>query len=182
MIERDGVTLERRAPQDATPAMPQATQPQPAAVSEPEIDDAPFVPEVPEQPVSAPRMPSIEDFPAPGQAEYRAHKAEQGGEDQSRRPGFFERIASGLGRRDDDGLEGLHEAQDPAPAPAPAPIQEAAPRAPESEFAKPARPAQYESQVAHAPRRVAAGAAAAPARSEADDEYEIPAFLRRQSN
>ncbi|MCB1479598.1 MAG: cell division protein FtsZ, partial [Rhodobiaceae bacterium] len=179
-VEHAGVTLERRAPQAATPAMPQP-RPEPAPVAEePAIEaDEAFIPEAAERPVSTPRMPSIEDFPAPGQAEYRAHQAEQRGEPaaQHRRPGLFERITSGLTRREDDGLDGMDDmAHGQAEAP------RAAAPAPASEYAKRPRPVQHESQVTHAPRRMVAGSAAPQAHVEADDEYEIPAFLRRQSN
>ena len=141
--------------------------------------DEALIPEMAERPVSAPRMPSIEDFPAPAQAEFRAHQAEQRGEPagQQRRPGLFERITSGLTRREDDGLDGIGEMEqhEPAAPQAAAPVHA-------SEYAKRPRPAQHESQVAHAPRRMVAGSAASQPHADADDEYEIPAFLRRQSN
>ena len=179
-VEHGGVTLERRAPQTATPAIPQPRHEHAPVAEEPAIAaDEAFIPEMAERPVSAPRMPSIEDFPAPAQAEFRAHKAEQRGEPagQQRRPGLFERITSGLTRREDDGLDGIGEMEqhEPAAPQAAAPVHA-------SEYAKRPRPAQHESQVAHAPRRMVAGSAASQPHADADDEYEIPAFLRRQSN
>ena len=53
-----------------------------------------------------------------------------------------------------------------------------------SDYAKPQqRPAHHEPQVAHAPRRQPAGQPMQQPRAESeDDQYEIPAFLRRQAN
>ncbi|MCC0017057.1 MAG: cell division protein FtsZ [Rhodobiaceae bacterium] len=181
-VEHAGVTLERRAPQAATPAMPQPMpEPEPIMESVEYTDDA-FLPDEADHPVSAPRMPSIEDFPAPAQAEYRAHHGERQNDagERHRRPGFFERIASGLTRREDDGLDGYAQPEEPAPMPR---MQAARPQQ-ASDYAKPQqRPAHHEPQVAHAPRRQPAGQPMQQPRAESeDDQYEIPAFLRRQAN
>jgi len=148
-----------------------------------------FVPPVADQPERrAPRMPQIEDFPLIAQKELRAKTAptgapapRQGGRaedeghhphhDERRRPGLLQRIASvGLGRR---------EESDDSEAIEPPSVVAAQPVEPVSEYAKrPQRPAQpeqprHQPQVANAPRR-------GPAVDE--DQYDIPAFLRRQAN
>jgi cell division protein FtsZ len=164
------------------PAAP-PTMPAPAAEAHAAADshagyDAAFVPPTAMQPDRRqPRMPKIEDFPLIAQKEMRAkgapaeHGEHHGGHDDHRRPGLLRRLASvGLGRRDDSDDS---EAIEP-----PVPVAETA-QEPISEYArKPQRPAQPE-QPRHAPQ-----VANAPRRGPAidDDQYEIPAFLRRQAN
>jgi len=167
-----GVQISRMEPPAAAP-MPAE---EPAAPQAPAEMAETFVPPVASRPeVSQPRMPQIEDFPLIAQKEMRAREAGGAVPHESRRPGLFQRLASvGLGRRDDSGETESAEPHAAEPHAAEAPV---------SEFAKrPARPAQPEQappapqhapQVANAPRRPAA---------LDDDQYEIPAFLRRQAN
>ena len=148
-----------------------APEPEP----EPEIPaETAFIPPVAEQPVeSLPQMPRIEEFPMPAREVYEQHQRAQAGEEPvagAKRPNLFERLAQvGLGRRDAD-EDGYQDRGDPNFAP-----REVAPDLPGAmqEFAKPPRPAKHQPQVANAPRR--------PQAAE-EDQYEIPAFLRRQSS
>ena len=154
----------------------------------------PYIPPVAEQPVANPRMPRMEDFPPIAQREMRAqatrtqevaaqaepaqtHVEDDHGDD--RRPmGLLRRLASGLSRH--------VEHEDVAPE---APVQPrmAAPAAPQPQM----RPAPRMPQMAPAsrPQMGASGqldaTGRAPARPQAhseEDQLEIPAFLRRQSN
>ena len=154
----------------------------------------PYIPPVAEQPVANPRMPRMEDFPPIAQREMRAqatrtqevaaqaepaqtHVEDDHGDD--RRPmGLLRRLASGLSRH--------VEHEDVAPE---APVQPrmAAPAAPQPQM----RPAPRMPQMAPAPRPQMGASGQldatgrAPARPQAhseEDQLEIPAFLRRQSN
>ena len=127
-----------------------------------------FIPPQPERPMNRtpPRMPTFEELPLPGQAEYRARQAEGEHEHpEKRRMSLLQRLAAvGLGRREDDEFEGR---------PAEAPVM---PRAPRTEprgpdMAKPAPP----------PNVGMRGRAMPPPPGE-DDQLDIPAFLRRQAN
>ncbi|WP_436637877.1 cell division protein FtsZ [Microbaculum sp. FT89] len=171
MAARDpGVQISRMEP-PAAPAM----QPVEAPVAEDTHAGYgdPFVPPVASHPERRqPRMPRIEDFPLIAQKEMRA-KSGSGdhGAHESRRPGLLQRLASvGLGRREDSEESGT--VQQPMVVPH-------ADEEPVSEYARrPQRPAHPEQpkhapQVANAPRRPS---------SIDDDQYEIPAFLRRQAN
>ncbi len=134
----------------------------------------------------APRLPRVEDFPLVAQREMRAHglvpEEEQHAADPARRkPGLLGRLAQNFGRRED--VEGEAPAAQRQPAPQPAPQQ------PVSEFAKaPRQPQPQQPQAerapAPAPQRHAPQVANAPRRPAAveEDQYEIPAFLRRQAN
>ncbi|MCT8972583.1 cell division protein FtsZ [Microbaculum marinisediminis] len=171
MAARDhGVQISRMEP-PAAPAMPPAEAPM-AEDTHAGYGD-PFVPPVASHPERRQaRMPRIEDFPLIAQKEMRA-KSGSGdhGAHESRRPGLLQRLASvGLGRRE--------ESDDSAPVQPPMVVSHAT-EEPVSEYARrPQRPAHPEQpkhapQVANAPRRPS---------SIDDDQYEIPAFLRRQAN
>ena len=152
-------------------------EPQPA----PEHYQGHFMPPVPELPIRAPRMPTIDELPIPGQNQLRAQRGQTGAEAQTpdtKRRTLLDRLAAfGLSRQ---------EEPQAAPAPVPAPRQEmSAPMAPRmpapsqvhAEYAKrPAapsqRPVQPESQARMTPQ----------VRNTEEDQLEIPAFLRRQSN
>ncbi len=162
---------------------PAAMRPIPAA---PVVESAPepvvqqpqpssFVPPRAEEPVRAPRMPRIEDLPMVAQrvVESQATGAASSYPVEKKRATLMERLAqAGFGRRSE-----REEAPMPQPrsvaAPAPAPAPEVRPELPpqpaavHQEFAK--RPAQ--------PSRPAP-----QQRMFEDDQLEIPAFLRRQSN
>ncbi|KQT52842.1 MULTISPECIES: cell division protein FtsZ [unclassified Aureimonas] len=114
----------------------------------------------------ASRMPRVEDFPPVVQAEMeRRSSALDMNADDKGPMGLLRRLTTGLSRRDEE--EGLSAET------------KSAPRAPE------ARRAVVE-QNPYAPRRQAADSAARPVSqvrpSAEDDQLEIPAFLRRQTN
>ncbi|WP_182087154.1 cell division protein FtsZ [Aureimonas sp. ME7] len=114
------------------------------------------------QPVQT-RMPRVEDFPPVVQAEIERRNAALEASGDDRGPmGLLRRLTTGLSRREED--EAI--LADPV---RPAPAQR--------------RPAE---QSAYAPRRQAADSAARPQTAtrpaSEDDQLEIPAFLRRQSN
>ncbi len=185
-----GVQISRMEP----PAIPQIAEgPQAVAPEQADGYEAAFVPPAASRPESAqPRMPRIEDFPLIAQKEMQAKTGEtEEGQEDRRRPGLFQRLAAvGRGRRDEQSES----------VPAPQPVAESAPvEEPASDYAKrpvaamqqdvpqsrhpapqpaaaPVAPQpvpQHAPQVANAPRRPAA---------MDDDQYEIPAFLRRQAN
>ncbi|MBY5407299.1 cell division protein FtsZ [Rhizobium leguminosarum] len=114
------------------------------------------------------RMPKVEDFPPVVQAELdhrtqpaSAHAAEERGP-----MGLLKRITNSLGRRDDDAV-----AADMTAAP-PAASQQRRPLSPEASLYAPRR-GNLDDQ----------GRAVPQARMmQEDDQLEIPAFLRRQSN
>jgi cell division protein FtsZ len=140
-----------------------------------------FIPPAPEQPASrAPRMPQIEELPPIAQNQLRAHRGEAPGAPppvETRRRSLLEKLAAfGVSRHEDDV---------PAPRAIPAPPVPLAPPRPtaaalHAEYGRPQpRPT--------APRPVQGqldphGRAPARPASLEDDQLEIPAFLRRQSN
>ena len=154
----------------------------------PEITDA-FIPPQPERPVvRAPRMPRVEDLPLPGQNQLRAAKGMTRPAPQpveAKRMTLLQRLAAvGLGRRDE-------AAEDEAPMPAAGSAAQAQPVAPRQ--LTPPTPAA--SVPSASGRRIPAPSPAPrPAhgldqhgrplqqRTFEDDQLEIPAFLRRQSN
>jgi len=181
-----GVQISRMEP----PAIPQiAEEPQAAAPEQADGYDAAFVPPAASRPESAqPRMPRIEDFPLIAQKEMQAKAGEtEDAQEDRRRPGLFQRLAAvGRGRRDEQSES----------VPAPQPVAESAPvEEPASEYAK--RPvAAMQQEVPQSPQPAAAPVAPQPVPQHApqvanaprrpaamdDDQYEIPAFLRRQAN
>ncbi len=137
-----------------------------------------FMPPVPELPIRAPRMPTIDELPIPGQNQLRAQRGAEAPTPETKRRTLLDRLAAfGLSR---------HEEPQAAPAPAPAPRQDmaapvasrpAAPSQVHAEYAKrPAAPAQRplppEAQTRMTPQ----------VRNTEEDQLEIPAFLRRQAN
>ncbi len=170
--------------------------------AEEESVSKPYIPPVAEQHVPSPRMPRVEDFPPIAQREYEAkqapegpsapaqpamdtapsveeaaaheHDMHHGDADDERRPmGLLRRLASGLGRHSEEEEHHDEPKAEPLAAPAAVSVQPA-----------PARPAQ--------PRPNAQGAAGQldatgrptpkPVAVADDEQLEIPAFLRRQSN
>jgi cell division protein FtsZ len=139
-----------------------------------------FIPPQAERiPARAPRMPRMDELPIPAQNEIRARRGELQENDhpEKRRMTLLQRLAAvGLGRREGEGEP--PEARQARPAPQPAPPRPAPrsyePRAPEpvSEYAKRAAPQGLDSRGRQAPVH----------NSGADDQLDIPAFLRRQSN
>ncbi|MBP1857428.1 cell division protein FtsZ [Rhizobium herbae] len=141
-----------------------AYQPQPAAQAP--VRHEPVAPVIRQQAEQV-RMPRVEDFPpmVKAEAEHRSQPVPQ----EERGPmGLLKRITNSLGRRDEE--DHSVSADMTAGAPAAASQQR--------------RPLSPEASV-YAPRRAAlddrARAASQP-RAHEDDQLEIPAFLRRQSN
>ncbi|WP_422377390.1 cell division protein FtsZ [Roseibium sp.] len=179
----------------AKPAMMDIEDEAPAQVVEDTPVSQPYIPPVAEAHNPAPRMPRVEDFPPIAQREIRAQQdtapaqpqaAQQPAaapaqpqqaepfaehDEEDRRPmGLLRRLASGLGRREED--EDEHEA--PAPVARQAPqMQQPAPRAPQQRPAAQGATGQLDNTGRAAPKPLAA--------SE-DEQLEIPAFLRRQAN
>jgi len=159
-----------------------------AAAPQPEQQPAPaFIPPVAVRPT---RMPRIEELPQPVQDQIRAQRGDAAGQQggfETRRRGLLERIAS----------FGLNRSDEPA-----APQAQAAPRQPSPVALAPAAPrqasgghpsgvhAEYAKRAPAAPAPVRApqaqldlhGRIAPQPRQSEDDQFEIPAFLRRQAN
>ena len=161
--------------------------PQQPVVREPVVAPAPVMsrPAAPAQPtpvrgepdvqpvrqvVEPVRMPKVEDFPPVVRAEmdHRAHAAAPAAQDERGPMGLLKRITNSLGRHQD---EEPVNADMTAPAPAAASQQRRA-LSPEASLYAPRR-GQLDDQGRAVPQsRV----------SHEDDQLEIPAFLRRQSN
>ncbi|MGO8737578.1 cell division protein FtsZ [Rhodoblastus sp.] len=163
---------------------PSAYQEPPAAparrVAETHAVAEPFVPPPAEQPMRAPRMPSIDELPLPGQNLMRGVQ-QNAPASETRRRTLLERLATfGMSRAEEQGAAAPMAApalQGPAQAPAQAPVGYA-PRQPQpsqvhAEYAK-RPPAQRPSATIDANGR-------GYPRAE-EDHLEIPAFLRRQSS
>jgi cell division protein FtsZ len=155
----------RTAPASLPPAPRPAAEPAPVAEAAPAV--VPAAAERLAQPAPRPvRMPPIEEFPPQVQRQIEAQQSRIesiADHAEKKKPGLFQRLASvGLGRKED------------APPPAPAPREPAMTVQPAASAPPATRPA------APAPRPQAA-----PQQAELnldDDQLEIPAFLRRQSN
>jgi cell division protein FtsZ len=135
--------------------------------AEPAIPKA-FIPPQPERPMSrnAPRMPTLEELPLPGQNEYRARRGEPIATEhpEKRRLTLLQRLAQvGLGRREDELDHRESEGRRPA----------GESRSPDSvpEFAK--------RSVPHGDSR---GRSSGAHSQLDDDQLDIPAFLRRQAS
>ncbi len=154
--------MSRPAPAMHAPADVQATH-APAPVRH-----EPVAPAV-RQTVDQVRMPKVEDFPPVLRAEidHRAHTAAPAAQDERGPMGLLKRITNSLGRHQDE--EPAVDMTASAPATA-APQRRAL--SPEASLYAPRR-GQLDDQ----------GRATPPSRSShEDDQLEIPAFLRRQSN
>ncbi|MBX4955661.1 cell division protein FtsZ [Rhizobium lentis] len=159
-----------------TPVIRQAPvqQPAPAPVTSQPVQQQPIQQQaVRQEPIirQAPepmRMPKVEDFPPVVQAEldHRTQPASAHGQEERGPMGLLKRITNSLGRREDDAV-----AADMTAAP-PAASQQRRPLSPEASLYAPRR-GNLDDQ----------GRAVPQARMmQEDDQLEIPAFLRRQSN
>jgi len=181
----------------------------PAMAVAPEAPSEPFIPATAEEPFVGQQIPSVDDFPMIVQEEIRAKSASSltlETQDERGALGLLKRITTAtLGAQkkeevdvaDVANLSGAPQMPEVAPIPALAPLQTQAPApAPQeqvhvnqaSAFAKPAQPraqapepqaAQYAPQAGHLDPHGRAAPAAQPAIAE--DQLEIPAFLRRQA-
>ncbi len=167
----DEVTIRAAAPKPSFYSEPEPA-PAPAPVEDEEF--APYIPPQAQRP-RAPRMPRVDELPMPAQNQIRAQRGEPAAE--QKRMTLLQRLAHvGMGRREDEPEAAPARREQPsmrAPDPRAAQQKPAArPGEPVSEFAKrpPARP------VAEVPSRHA------PQHGHEEDQLEIPAFLRRQTN
>ena len=156
------------------PAMPQAPAAAAHAVQPQAYQQPQHHAEQAREPRLAPRMPAVSDFPPVAQAEMNARRVapQPPVEEEPRGPmGLLKRLTHGLSRR---------EEEQPA-----ARLEPAQHREPAMRPAEPRRPMQQESSI-YAPRRGQLDDQGRPqpraAAPQEDDQLEIPAFLRRQSN
>jgi cell division protein FtsZ len=128
-------------------------------------------------------MPQIEDLPLPGQRQLLAQRGQAPAETQGdvKRRGLFERLAAfGISRQEETATHG-HTPRERQSAPPPQ--QNQRPQLPNPvhhEYAK--RPNVPASQRQPSPPVNAPARPALPSRTTEEDQLEIPAFLRRQSN
>jgi cell division protein FtsZ len=150
---------------------------------EPEEPEARFIPPAVETPPG--RIPKVEDFPPVAQRQMEARRPPPQEEDRGPMS-LLRRLASvGLGRREDDPI-GAGPKQ-PAPQRPPEreriPPRIQAPPPPPSDYAKrPPQPRAAVPEGLYRPRQGDLDAHGRPVPRAADDELEIPAFLRRQAN
>ena len=145
-----------------------AYQPQPA-VQAPvaQVRHEPIAPVIRQQ-AEPVRMPKVEDFPpmVKAEAEHRAQPVPQ----EERGPmGLLKRITSSLGRRDEEDHNVTADMTTGAPSAA---SQQRRPLSPEASVYAPRRAAPLDDRAR----------AVSQPRVHEDDQLEIPAFLRRQSN
>ena len=130
--------------------------------------------------VRAPRMPRVEDLPLPGQNQLRAAKglARPVQPVEAKRMTLLQRLAAvGLGRRED-----AHE-DEPPPAQRTAVPRQIAPPAPAPSAASASgRRIPAPAPAPRAPHGLDQHGRPLQQRTFEDDQLEIPAFLRRQSN
>jgi cell division protein FtsZ len=153
---------------------------EPAAIVEEEeqFEEEEFIPPVPEQPaLRAPRMPQIDDLPPIAQTQLRAHRGDAPNAPpavETRRRSLLEKLAAfGISRHDD-----APAAPRAIAPPAAAPRQSAA--ALHAEYGRP-QPRPVQPRPAQGQLDPHGRSPGRPASLE-DDQLEIPAFLRRQSN
>ncbi len=146
----------------------------------------PFVPPPPEQPMRAPRMPSIDELPLPGQNLMRSAQQNAPAPDTRRRT-LLERLAAfGMSRAEEQSVAAPPAA--PALQPPQAPSAQAQSALAPLGYAPPRQPHPSPVHAEYAKRPPAQRPAAtidANGRGypRADEDHlEIPAFLRRQSN
>jgi cell division protein FtsZ len=163
----------RPATMRPVPAAP-VIEPVVAAAAHHEEQQTSFVPPRAEEPMRAPRMPRIEDLPMVAQASIAASRNPPVETPEKKRTSLMERLAAaGFGRREREDIP----VQPPRPvqsAPQPAAVEPV--RAPQAE---PAAPHQDYGKRPVAPQ---ANRPQSQPRMFEDDQLEIPAFLRRQSN
>ena len=168
-------------------------EPAPAPVRRAEAPmNAVFIPPAPEQPLRAPTMPRPEDFNLPGRALLNSRSAPvQEPAPDTRRRTLLERLASfGMSRAEEPHHQQAPQLQAPQHAPqqhAQQPMQQA-PQAYGQPAYQPRQPNPSPVHAEYAKRPQAPQRPAAPmdalgrAAPRDDDQLEIPAFLRRQSN
>ncbi len=186
------------APAPTTVPTPRGVQLQPAApthhfvepVAAPQMEEVetyaegPFVPPAPENPKIRPqRMPQIEDLPLPVQKQIRAQQVQAEPVHETKRRTLLERLTAFGMSRQEDAVPAVPQREPthmPTHVPAQIPHQTAVPtRQPSSVHA------EYGKRAAHVARTqqpLDPQGRMIAARPMEDDQLEIPAFLRRQSN
>jgi cell division protein FtsZ len=173
-----------------TPAPPKQAvpfAPQPASLpvaEEPPIPMAPYIPPQAERPIRPTRMPRVEDLPVPAQNQLRATRGEIEAASHDKRMTLLQRLATvGFGRKDEPTGQPVAPG-DKSPGVAARPIPEGTHRPTVSpvhaEYAKRPMPQGHQrpAQGTLDPH----GRPTAQQRSLEDEQLEIPAFLRRQTN
>ena len=176
-------------------------------VDDEQISGEPFIPPLAEAPVVAQKMPSVDDFPMIVREEIKAKSVsnlEIGDDDERGALGLLKRITNATlgGRKDsDDEMENDEQAPVAVPETATIPVtpQPVAPAAPQNVQVRPAQPeavAPSATAPSSAPSRQSLATSYAPATGNldaqgrvspaapetgAEDQLEIPAFLRRQA-
>ena len=156
-----------RAPMAQGNAALAMQQPQPQPFQQPQQMHA----EPAQAPRPAPRMPAVSDFPPVAQAEIAARRAPQAPVQEERTPkGLFGRLMDGFSRREEE--RPVQQRQEPSQQ-----------REPALRPAEQQRRPQPQDGSIYAPRRAQMDEQPRAARPSSDeDQLEIPAFLRRQSN
>jgi cell division protein FtsZ len=196
VVETSQPVLAQREPDVVVaPAQPRQTffaQPvmDEPVVQQPTMDEA-FIPPEPERVARPQRMPTMEEFPLPGQAMLQAQRTEAAAAPpppEAKRMSLMQRLAAvGFGRPKDEAPMQEEAASLPPLAmdepTAPASPIAAQPSATHALYGR--RPvAQQPQAAAYRPAQGqldGQGRIPAPTRSFEDDQLEIPAFLRRQS-
>ncbi|NEW88249.1 cell division protein FtsZ [Rhodopseudomonas sp. WA056] len=151
------------------------------AVAEEPVAPEAFIPQQADRAaMRPPRMPRFDELPVPAQNEIRQARGDaEDDHPQKNRLSLLQRLANGLGRRDDEPVEAPQVARNGGPQMPPLPdrrpqrsVAEQMGKDPVSEYAK--RPAPQGLDVHGRPAPVA------PA-PQGDDHLDIPAFLRRQA-
>ncbi|MEP2944593.1 MAG: cell division protein FtsZ [Hyphomicrobiales bacterium] len=176
-------------------------------VADEQVSEAPFIPPLAEAPVVAQKMPSVDDFPMIVREEIKAKSVsslEISDDEERGALGLLKRITNATlgGRKDyDDEMENEAEMPVAVPQTATIPItpEPVAPAAPQSVQARPAQPqavAPSDPTPSSAPSRQSVATNYAPATgnldaqgrvsptasaTSAEEQLEIPAFLRRQA-
>jgi cell division protein FtsZ len=196
----EDVTIRATPPKPSLFTEPSRQAPAPAEAGMPKV----FIPPQPERPANrAPRMPTFEELPIPGQNEFRARRGEMPEADhpEKRRLTLLQRLAAvGLGRREDEAeQEQKPEARAPEPVRRQSAERQVSERQPQerqsaerqSAERPPVRNPQRESRGGDqgsefgkrgGPQGLDVHGRAAPIHhSSDDDQLDIPAFLRRQA-
>ncbi len=176
-----GVQLQQVMPQ---PAPTYVEQQRPTArEQEGRYEAGPYIPPVPETAmVRQQRMPQIEDLPVPVQNQIRQQYTAGDQADIKRRT-LLERLAAFGMSRDETGAAPVVDHRPAAPQLGYQPQHYQRPAAPapaHADYAK--RPSAPHPQQRLAQQPLDSHGRVAPARSSEDDQLEIPAFLRRQTN
>jgi cell division protein FtsZ len=182
LVLRDEVVFTPAQPKQAVAFAP---PPPPPIPEEPIVPVAPFIPPQAERPIRPTRMPRVEDLPMPAQNQLRATRGDvdTAASHDHKRMTLLQRLATvGFGRKDEPAGQATAPVEK-SPGLPPRATQEGVQRPPASpvhaEYAKRTAPPTYRpAQGSLDPH----GRPPAQQRSLEDEQLEIPAFLRRQSN